>query len=237
MSQLSSRSTDIELMDDLSCEGEIIDKTLRELDVINHWLGGNQVTINGLSSLLSDIDKKRPLTIADIGCGSGDMVARISRWGERTSRSVEVVGIDANPNIVNYARTHSRNQRISFETLNILDDEFSRRKFDIVVATLFMHHFTNTQLVQIFGSLGRQTTIGFVVNDIHRHPLALHSIKLLTSLFSRSSMVIHDAPLSVRRAFTRADLESILSQAGITTYTLKWRWAFRWQLIVKSAAT
>jgi hypothetical protein len=116
----------------------------------------------------------------------------------------------------------------------VMDPGFATTKFDIVVATLFMHHFTNEQLIRFFRSLKDQTKIGFVINDIHRHFLALHSIRLLTSIFSKSPMVKNDAPLSVRRAFTREDLVTILADAGITTYSLKWKWAFRWQLIVRS---
>jgi ubiquinone/menaquinone biosynthesis C-methylase UbiE len=236
MTKLATRSVDLELMDDLQCKGQVVDQSLYELDVINKWLGGNQVTINSISSLLDSTDKQRPLVIADIGCGSGDMVTRIARWGSQTGRQLKVVGIDANPNIIDYARKKSYGlDNISFEVMNVLEDTFASNRFDIVVATLFMHHFTNDQLIRLFRLLNDQTRIGFVVNDIHRHALAFHSIRLLTALFSRSPMVKHDGPLSVQRAFTRSDLKSILSNAGIKNYTLQWRWAFRWQLIVKSS--
>jgi ubiquinone/menaquinone biosynthesis C-methylase UbiE len=236
MTKLATRSVDLELMDDLQCKGQVVDQSLYELDVINKWLGGNQVTIDSISSLLDSTDKQRPLVIADIGCGSGDMVTRIARWGSQTGRQLKVVGIDANPNIIDYARKKSYGlDNISFEVMNVLEDTFASNRFDIVVATLFMHHFTNDQLIRLFRLLNDQTRIGFVVNDIHRHALAFHSIRLLTALFSRSPMVKHDGPLSVQRAFTRSDLKSILSNAGIKNYTLQWRWAFRWQLIVKSS--
>jgi ubiquinone/menaquinone biosynthesis C-methylase UbiE len=235
MTQLATRSVDQELMDDLMCKGEVVDRSLHELDVINKWLGGNQVTIDGLSRLFSTVKKGRPIVIADIGCGSGDMVMRILRWGLKEGRKPEVVGIDANPNIVSYARAKCRDYPdVSFKVMNVLDDEFARQRFDVVVATLFMHHFTNEQLTKLFRKLRDQTRIGFVVNDIHRHPVAFHSIRLLTSIFSRSEMVKHDGPLSVQRAFKKSDLKNILSNAGIEDYSLKWKWAFRWQLIVRS---
>jgi ubiquinone/menaquinone biosynthesis C-methylase UbiE len=223
-------------MDDLQCKGQVVDQSLHELDVINKWLGGNQVTIDSISSLLDSTDKQRELVIADIGCGSGDMVTRIARWGSEAGRQLKVIGIDANPNIIDYARKKSHGlNNVSFEVMNVLEGTFALNRFDIVVATLFMHHFTNDQLIRLFRLLNDQTRIGFVVNDIHRHALAFHSIRLLTTLFSRSPMVKHDGPLSVQRAFTRSDLKTILSKAGIKNYTLQWRWAFRWQLIVKSS--
>jgi 2-polyprenyl-3-methyl-5-hydroxy-6-metoxy-1,4-benzoquinol methylase len=235
MTRLAERSVEPELMDDLRCEGTVVDQTLHELDVINRWLGGNHVTIDGLEELLAHTDRKTPLTIADLGCGSGDMVTRIARWGSASGRNVDVVGIDANPNIVEYARKKASGvDRVSFEAMNVLDEAFARRRFDVVVATLFMHHFTDEQLAKLLRSLKAQTTIGFVINDIHRHPIAYHSIRLLTALFSRSPMVKHDGPLSVQRAFKRSEWKEILSKAGTSVYSLKWRWAFRWQLVVKS---
>jgi hypothetical protein len=47
-------------------------------------------------------------------------------------------------------------------------------------------------------------------------------------------MVKYDAPLSVLRAFSREELSNILRSAGIENFTIKWKWAFRWQVIVFS---
>jgi hypothetical protein len=47
-------------------------------------------------------------------------------------------------------------------------------------------------------------------------------------------MVKYDAPLSVLRAFRKKELIGILQAAGITRYTLRWMWAFRWQIIVQT---
>jgi hypothetical protein len=77
-----------------------------------------------------------------------------------------------------------------------------------------------------------QSSIGFFINDLHRHVLAYQSIRLLVSLFSRSYLVKNDAPLSVLRGFRRAEWKEVLHRAGIGHYTLKWKWAFRWLLIV-----
>lgn len=69
------RSAQEEIMDNLTCEGEVVDQTLRELDFINHWLGGNAVTVNAVKKLLATSLTKKELTIADLGCGSGEMLA------------------------------------------------------------------------------------------------------------------------------------------------------------------
>ena len=221
-------------MDDLQHEGDIIDKTLRELEIINRLLGGNQVTINGINKLLTS-KPNRTITIADLGCGGGDILKLVARWGRKKNIRLEMTGIDANRNIVAYAEKNTiAYPEIKYEAVNIFSEEFRKQQFDIVLATLFTHHFTNEELIDLFKSLAKQARIGIVINDLHRHWFAFHSIKWLTYFFSKSYMVKADGPLSVLRAFHKDELISILNKAGITNYTLRWRWAFRWELIIST---
>jgi 2-polyprenyl-3-methyl-5-hydroxy-6-metoxy-1,4-benzoquinol methylase len=227
------RSTGIEIMDDLDCKGEVVDQTLRELDFINHWLGGNAVTLDGLKSLWKNIPKDRKISIADLGCGSCEMLRLIAQLARKDKREVALTGIDANPNIASYAQKKSFDfKNIQLEATNIFSDEFRQREFDIILGTLFLHHFTEEELIGVFSSLKNQARYGIIINDVHRHPLAYYSIKYLTELFSKSAMVKFDAPLSVLRSFKKEELKNILQKAGIEEYQLKWKWAFRWQLVI-----
>ena len=236
------RSAGIEIMDDLDCQGEVVDQTLRELDFINQWLGGNAVTLNGLERLWKNVAKEKQISIVDLGCGSGEMLRLIAHIAIKQGRKVMLTGVDANPTMARYAKEHTTSLtkkclgiEVKFEATNIFSEEFRQRKFDVILCTLFLHHFTEEELIGIFTSLKQQTKLGIIINDIHRHPLAYYSIKLLTFLFSRSSMVKFDAPLSVLRAFKKPELESMLAKAGIKNYELKWKWAFRWQLVISCA--
>lgn len=224
-------------MDDLSCSGEVVEQTLRELDVINRLLGGNAVTLSGLKQLSAHYrDAATPLTIADLGCGSGDLLRRFARYARKEKIPVRLIGVDANPSIIAYARAHSGDYpEISYVALNILSPEFATHTYDIICGTLFFHHFDDATLIRLLPQLMRQARLGVLINDIHRHPFAYHSIRWLTALFSSSAMVRYDAPLSVRRAFTRSDWTRIFHNAGISTYSLRWRWAFRWKIVLFSA--
>lgn len=234
MPDFSQRSETVEIMDDLNCSGPVIDQTLRELEFINKWLGGNSVTLNGLNKILSHCPE-RELKIADLGCGGGDMLMLIKARLVKRNRNATFTGIDANPNIVEYAKNNiASHTEIKFKAIDVLSAEFKQESFDVVFATLFFHHFTTNQLIELFKHLNSTTRCGIVINDLHRHPLAYYSIKFLTKVFSKSPMVINDAPLSVHRGFTRVELEEILSAARITSYSLKWKWAFRWQLVIQT---
>lgn len=233
MPDFHHRSQDPEIMDDLGCAGEEVNQTLRELEIINRWLGGNQVTLEGLQLLLKNHRADVAVSITDLGCGGGDMLKLIADWGKKKRIKTRLTGVDANPNIIAFASAYSKAYpEITFEITNILSEEFQKRKFDVVLATLFTHHFSDHELVEMLKALKHQAQIGIVINDIHRHWFAFHSIRLLTLLFSKSAMVKFDAPLSVLRAFQRNELETLLANAGINQYTLRWKWAFRWQLII-----
>lgn len=236
---LSRRSHEPEIMDDLDCSGKVVNQTLHELDIINRWLGGNAVTMSGIKDLLRKTGKQpASVSVADLGCGSGDMLRQLADYGRANGIAMHLKGVDANPHIVAYAREHCRDYpEISVESANVLSEDFLRQKFDIITGTLFFHHFDDASLRLLLSRLVRQVRIGLLINDIHRHPLAYHSIRLLTRIFSSSSMVRYDAPLSVRRAFTRQDWVDIFKSADIKTYQISWKWAFRWKILLPPAQT
>jgi 2-polyprenyl-3-methyl-5-hydroxy-6-metoxy-1,4-benzoquinol methylase len=229
------RSTQEELMDDLACEGAVVEQTLRELDFINKWLGGNEITVHALKEAWKTIPKEQTITIADLGCGSGEMLRIISEMASKENRTVRLIGMDANPQIVAYAQTHSSAySNIAFEAINVFSEEFRNQKFDIVLATLFMHHFSKEELITLLSSLQKQTRYSIIINDIHRHPFAYYSIKWLTQLFSKSAMVKFDAPLSVLRSFKRLEWVEIMQSISQKDYSLSWNWAFRWKLVMRT---
>ena len=231
----SRRSNQAEIMDDLEGRGPDWYQALRELRIINKFLGGNGVTLEGLNQLLKNRKERGPVTLADLGCGGGDMLVEMAEWGRRNRIPMRLLGVDANPNIIEYARENTAAYpEIEYRVADIFSENFRKLNFDIVTCTLFTHHFRNEQLVDLLSHLHRQVRIGLVINDLHRHPLAFYSIKALTAAFSRSKMVKHDAPVSVARAFSRRDWKLILKEAEVKKYSLSWRWAFRWLLLLKS---
>ncbi len=233
MSKFSERSYQKELMDDLECSGEELAQTLKELKTINKWLGGNEVTTNGLSKLI----KARPQSdywISDIGCGGGDMIRVMAKWAAKNQTNVHLEGIDANPNIIELAKIRLKDlKNVTLTVQNIFSPAFLDHKVDICTCTLFTHHFTDSELVSLLKGMKSKSKLGIVINDLHRNPIAYSSIKLLTKLFSKSPMVQNDAPLSVLRAFSKADWIKILSKAEIKDFQLSWHWAFRWQVIIR----
>ncbi|MFT6865707.1 MAG: 2-polyprenyl-3-methyl-5-hydroxy-6-metoxy-1,4-benzoquinol methylase [Cyclobacteriaceae bacterium] len=227
---LKQRSGELEIMDDLDINGPVIDQTLKELDVINRRLGGNQISLSSFENLLKTHNIS---SVADLGCGGGDILIEMANIAFKRKKKTSFIGFDANPHIIEYARNHTKQwPNITFEAENIFDAAFQKKHFDLIHCCLFLHHFTEDELVSLFRQFKTQAKVAIVVNDLQRHWLAYYSIKLITRFFSKSYMVRNDAAVSVARGFHRAEWKTIMQKAGIHQYELKWRWAFRWQLVI-----
>lgn len=238
-----TRSYKKELMDDLNLASDELKKNLDELEFINTTLGGYKVLTSALDTLYREnkISKNqenqntKTVTLADIGSGGGDTLRQISNWFEKKNIKAKLTGIDANDFMINYAQNKSKEfPQISYEKLNVFDiDSKNENKYDWATMSLFCHHFTDEELILIFKNIQKLTSKGFIINDLHRNPIAYYSIYFLTRLFKGSYLVQHDAPLSVLRAFKKQDLINLLEKAEIKKYRIKWQWAFRFQVIVE----
>ncbi|MBR9915469.1 MAG: methyltransferase domain-containing protein [Algicola sp.] len=226
------RSNKEEIMDDLNYHGPVLHDALDKLAKINRWLGGNQVTMNGLKILLKNHPKELPVTIVDVGCGSGDILREIAKYGKRHGYQFQLLGIDANPYTVAYAKRQSEAfDTITFETIDVFSEDFNALQYDVVLATLFLHHFDKEALIYLLSPVVKKAKIGVVINDLHRHKLAYYLFKLLC-ITIKNRTIIEDGLTSVLRGFKRKELEEI-SQNLDADFQIKWKWAFRFQWILK----
>lgn len=226
------RSEAEEIMDDLDYNGPILHDALDKLAKINQWLGGNIVTINGLKKALKNHSKSEAITIIDLGCGGGDILREISLFGKKNDYNFKLIGIDANPHTVNYANSLSQKyDNVSFEAIDIFSDQFNNLEYDLVLTTLFLHHFKEDQLVSFLKPVLQKAKLGIVVNDLHRHKLAYYLFKLLCTTI-KNKTIVEDGLTSVLRGFKREELTTISKQIN-ANYQIQWKWAFRFQWILK----
>jgi len=227
------RSTEAEIMDNLSMEGEMLRKTLDQIAAINKWLGGNKATIQGLHTLLMSAPAGSTISIIDLGCGSGDMLRAVAEYGRKNNYIFKLTGIDANEFTVNYARKLSANYpEIRYLKMDVLADAFSEPAYDIALATLFLHHFKNEEIERMLGSLAEKASTGIVINDLHRSRTAWYLFRFI-SIFISNPMVRKDGAISVLRGFKKKELVNMSKKIKDTTSSIHWKWAFRYQWIIK----
>lgn len=222
-----------EKMDDFSISGLELRKTLITLGRINKWLGGNRVTMNGMKEVLNGHPKEETITILDLGCGGGDILRDVAEFGKQKGYSFKIIGVDANKSTLGYAKELSQSfPDIGFLHCDIFSEEFQRMEYDLVLTSLFFHHFDDKQLESLIKGILEKASIGIVVNDLHRHAMAYFLFRLLC-LFTTNNMVREDGLISILKGFKRDELIRISENIG-ASYRIKWKWAFRYQWIIQS---
>ncbi len=184
-------------MDDLTRPDQEFRDAYRELEVINRRLGG----IRAIERFLPD---DWNLSMLDVGAGACDVSEALLQ-----NRRAEIVVLDINSKGLKLAR---RSKPIVGDAMDL---PFPDNTFDVVMASLFFHHLSDDQCVRVLANMWRVSRRLVLVNDLHRHPLAYLSIRALAAQFSRSTMVQHDGPVSVLRAFKPRELSDIAKRAGV----------------------
>lgn len=209
-------------MDDFSILDERIDAALKELKVINKYLGGISTTRTALKYFSNA--ENQGLKILDIGSGSSDNLIA----ARRKYSKLQIISIDKNIR----ALSSSKNS-LSKINSNAFHLPFKNKSCDIIHTALFIHHFTEEQIQLLLKEFLRICKKGIIINDLQRSFLALWGIKILTFLFSKSEMVKNDAPLSVKRGFTKPELLKLFSSDSSSKIIIKKKWAFRWMVVIK----
>ena len=196
MVDLSVRSNETELMDDLSRPDSEFVEVYNELTAVNKHLGG----IRAVERFLPE-DAMSVLDVAAGGCDVGEALA--------SRRKCRVVSLDMNPRGLKMAR---QTAPVAGDALQL---PFADRTFDAVICSLFFHHLTTAECVSVLREMWRVARRIVIVNDLHRNRVAHASIRVLSALFSRSTMFRNDSAASVRRAFRPAELVDVAKTAGV----------------------
>lgn len=231
MPDFSKRSTEDEMMDDFSLSHAIIDPIMDELEAVNKLLGGYGVFLNAFKK----IGIRDGMIISDWGCGGGDSLRVAARWARKLRLNLNLIGVDATASAIEYAQKRSAAYpEIAYIKSDVMNDKLVSDQFDIVISSLFTHHFENENWIRLIKKMSDCARKAVIINDLHRHWFAYYSIGILTQIFSKSVMVKHDSRVSVLRSFKRKELKQLLERAGIKDFSIRWMWAFRWQVIIYS---
>lgn len=228
--QFKIRSSQEEYLDNKDIPVGDLYRNLHELDVINTYLGGYQVSLRGLRQILAS--RKDIHNILDIGFGGGDSIKQMARYAQKLKRQLFFYGVDLKQDCLTYAAknlSELKNKQLICDDYKNIPPELLC-KVDIIHCSLFLHHLTDEEIIELFKFCKEHGCV-VLANDLHRNWLAYYSIKFLTALFSKSWLVKNDACLSVLRAFKKRELLTLLKRAGFKNYSVKWSWAFRYILI------
>ncbi len=188
---------------------EVMDKSpadvarggLRDLARLNRFFGGHLV----LRELLTRVAVRNDqFSLLDVGAGSGDM----GRMVRRLYPKATVVSLDQQPHHLDEAQS----PRLAADAFHL---PIREQSFDYVFSSLFLHHFTDHEVVELlqkFRAVARRAVLAI---DLYRHPVAYYFMPVSRALLGWNDVTVHDGKLSVQSAFQREELAHLASTAGL----------------------
>ncbi len=224
------RVEDEELLDQGRGTPADVRANLAEMWRINHVLGGmHAVTAHLYPRLIASGGG----TVADLGAGSAHLTAAVAQWARSRGIGAQVIGVDwADRNL-----TVARERNVPAPQIALLQADAARLPFragsvDFVMSSLFMHHFAPDQLVALLRDAYACTRRALIMSDLVRGWLPLAAFRLVQPVFARHYLTRHDGALSVRRAYTPAELREIAARAGLVNARVYTHWPWRMTLVV-----
>ena len=221
---LGARTDAAELLDSGRLSPDEVEANLDDLARLNRLPGGTDASVRAIERLMGG---RNPARILDVGTGSGDMPIAFARRGWR------VVATDVNPQVLAVASARlSGAPGIEVVEGDILALPLGDGSVDVAHCSLVLHHLAPTAAVTALRELRRVSRHGVVVNDLRRGLMPLAATWVSVRPLGRSSVTRTDGMISARNAYTVAELDRLLADAGLT---VRWRSA-AWLPRVATAA-
>jgi SAM-dependent methyltransferase len=215
-----------EMMDQDSVSLEALVPALIALNRSNRWLRVDQ----RLHRLLKAMAPGRGRCVLDVGAGGGGFLGYLAR--HHASSEPRLIGLDRSPAGVRQVRAW-HGSAINWVRGDGLRLPFGDATVDVVICTLFLHHFDEADAVDILREAARVTAGVLILSDLVRSRPAWLMTWMMTRAFSRSRVFHHDGPVSVRAAYTPDELRALAQAAGLQGARVRrqapWRMVLTWQ--------
>ena len=201
-----------------------ISSSLLDLQRINRWFGGVSTT-RGMIERVCRKTGQGQLRLLEVAAGSGYVPHRVCREVASLGIGLEVVLLDR---VSNHFGSTNGNPRIAADALAL---PFPSNSFDLVSSTLFAHHLGPADLVRFAREALRVSSRAVLINDLIRSPLHLAAVYAGFPLY-RSRLTRHDAPASVRQAYTPGEMRELLCETPATRVEITRHYLFRMGIIL-----
>src|SRR6516162_7791053 len=216
------RSMQMEVLDG-SVESRELAVILTDLARFNGAMLGRWLVIRWLKDALQRLPLQQPVTLLDIGCGSGDLLRSVRHWGQKHGRAINLIGIDLNPQVIEIARASTNSgDDIEYYAANIFDYT-PPHSIDIATASLVTHHLPDTMIVRFLRWLEATAHKGWLICDLQRSVVPFYFIAVAGRLLRLHPVVTYDGRVSVARSLTRKEWQKSILAADIPSSVVKIR--------------
>ena len=221
------RRPEPELLDDDDVPAGEAEASLADIEWVHHRLGGRALVRRRLRPFFATLAGREdaPLVL-DLGCGSGhvgrDLLAAAAEAGAR----VRVFGLDWK---TSHARLAARGTVVVADAFRL---PFGDRSVDVVLSTLFLHHFSPGEAATLLAEARRVAASAIVVLDLTRHRLAIAAISVVGPVAFRSRLSVADGKTSARQAYTSDEIAAIAAPVlpgARVTMTSRFVWELVWK--------
>ncbi|MFT3685042.1 MAG: methyltransferase domain-containing protein [Phycisphaerales bacterium] len=225
---LNTRTLVPELMDDPSLDPAEHRRALKGLARINTLSGAGTSLWRNVRPLLARASSG---TLLDVAAGSGDVTLAVAQAARRDGVSLDLRVVEISPEAASVIRSRASAASVGM-TVDVRDAVaeglgLTDESVDVAVCSLFLHHLTEDGVVSILREMKRVARRGVVVSDLRRCRTGLAAAYVAGRVLTRSPVVRVDAVLSVRAAFTVAELTTLAEQAGLSGVRILASWPFR----------
>ena len=200
-----------ELMDRPDATPAELERALKSLRGLNRWFGSYRLVMRFVRRWIRSGDRLR---IADLATGSADIPRLLLDHARRVGARVEIDAVDFQPTTIDVARRLSATYpEITCHCADVLKFG-SAGAYDLVLCSLALHHFSDSDAVQVLRRCRELSRRFVLVSDLRRGWLATLGVRLLTLLIFRDPITRSDARVSAERAFTLPELRELARRAG-----------------------
>ncbi len=152
----------------------------------------------------------RLLRILDVASGGGDVPIAWARRAKRDGIQVHVTMLDISPVAIEQQQRLAKSYGVHVKSIqmNCLTEPLPSG-FDLVTNSLFMHHLEVADAAHMLRQMRAATDNAILVCDLERSRLNVALVAFAGQTLSRSKIVHHDGPQSVRGAFTRNEFAEL----------------------------
>jgi SAM-dependent methyltransferase len=210
---LRVRSSDPELLDAELPAAEVR-KSLADLRFVNRWLSPRRALLRAVAPHLPPGGR-----LLDVGCASGDVALYLSAG---LARPLVAVGVD-----VKLLHLREAQPPLLRTVADVRRLPFCDGSFDVVTASLFLHHFGAAELGPLLRELARLARRAVVVSDLERARVPFLFGRAVFPLVFRTSVSVHDGLVSIRRGFRGPELHAAFAAAGLGGATIRRLFPYR----------
>jgi ubiquinone/menaquinone biosynthesis C-methylase UbiE len=194
-------------------------RSLSDLRRINRFLGGTKVVLRALSSCLEGTDE---ISLLDVGTGSADIPIAVAERCKLSNLKTFIAAVDLSERHLRISRARlGVSSEVHLVRADSLSLPFPPQSFDFVTASLFLHHFRDDDVVRLLADFGRIARRAVIVNDLLRNLVPYYFTRIAFPLLGTSFLTQNDGPVSVLRAFTAREMNSLAERAGLRTRRVK----------------